>query len=72
MTTNRQFKENGEWGTRQWKVYFRDEQGNKIYDKKKKTYECSTQKTTDWDSKERLKQWRENWADIVIIEHHFL
>ncbi|MCT0451218.1 hypothetical protein [Lactococcus cremoris] len=43
-------KENGDWGTRQKKVYHYDEQGNKIYDKEKKTYQCSTEKTTDWDS----------------------
>ena len=65
MTTNRPFKENGDWGTRQKKVYHYDEQGNKIYDKEKKTYQCSTEKTTDWDSKERLKQWRENWAIAI-------
>ena len=30
-------KENGDWGTRKKKVYHYDEQGNKIYDKEKKT-----------------------------------
>mgnify|MGYP002249254392 CR=1 FL=1 len=65
MTTDRPFKENEDWGTRQKKVYHYDEQGHKIYDKDKKTYQCTTEKKKDLVSKESIKKWRENWAITI-------
>lgn len=62
MLTMRPIQENGEWGGKSKKEYTLDKDGEKIYDKKKKTYKCKTIKTTNWDEKETLGKWRENWA----------
>lgn len=62
MLTMRSVNENGEWEAKQKKIYELDEEGNKIYDKKKKTYKCTTQKTNDWDNQDNVEKWRENWA----------
>jgi len=67
MLTVRDIDEKGEWKSKQKKEYILDKDGNKQYDKKKKTYKCKTVKTTDWDSKEKLLEWRENWAKEVNI-----
>ncbi|WLF71112.1 MobQ family relaxase (plasmid) [Clostridium septicum] len=61
MLTMRPF-ENGEWGAKSKKEYVLDKQGNKQYDKKSRTYKCKTVKTTDWDNKEKIEEWREQWA----------
>lgn len=62
MLTMRPF-ENGEWGAKSKKEYILDKQGNKQYDKKSRTYKCKTVKTTDWDNKEKIEEWREQWAN---------
>lgn len=62
MLTMRAVNEKGEWEAKQKKVYELDQEGNKIYDAKKKTYKCTTQKTTDWDNQENVSNWREDWA----------
>lgn len=62
LLTNRPIEQDGTWGTKQKKEYILDKDGNKQYDKKKKTYKCKTVKTTDWDSTEFLKRTRESWA----------
>lgn len=62
MLTMRAVNERGEWEAKQKKVYELDPEGNKIYDPKKKTYKCTTQKTTDWDNQENVNKWREDWA----------
>ena len=62
MLTMRPIQENGEWGGKSKKEYTLDKDGKKIYDKKKKTYKCKTIKATNWDEKETLGKWRENWA----------
>lgn len=62
MLTMRPIQENGEWGGKSKKEYTLDKDGKKIYDKKKKTYKCKTIKSTNWDEKETLGKWRENWA----------
>lgn len=64
MLTMRPFEKDGSWGTRQKKEYILDKDGNKQYDSKKKTYKCRTIKSTEWDSKETLEKWRENWANV--------
>ena len=62
MLTMRPFEKDGSWGDKQKKEYLLDQNGNKQYDAKKKTYKCKTVKTTDWDKPETLEKWRENWA----------
>lgn len=65
MLTLRAFDENGEWLAKQKKEYILDKDGNKQYNKKTKTYKCKTVKTTDWDNKENLELWREEWANYI-------
>lgn len=62
MLTIRAFDEEGQWLSKQKKEYILDKHGNKQYDKKSKTYKCKTVKTTDWDNKENLEKWREEWS----------
>ncbi|MBQ5317784.1 MAG: MobA/MobL family protein, partial [Oscillospiraceae bacterium] len=42
-----------------------DKNGNKIYDKRKRTYKCLTVQTTDWNSREKAEEWREAWAEFL-------
>lgn len=65
MLTLRAFDENGEWLSKQKKEYILDKDGNKQYNKKTKTYKCKTVKTTDWDNKENLEKWREEWSNHI-------
>ncbi len=59
----RPLKENGEWGTKQRRVYALDEKGNRIRDDNGK-YVFSSENTTDWDDPKTLERWRKAWADI--------
>lgn len=68
MLTVRPLDERGEWGEKQKKIYQLDKDGQKIYDPVKQTYKCRTHKTTDWDKKETLEKWRENWSISINIE----
>lgn len=61
MLTMRPFQENGEWGSRYKKEYILDKEGNKIIDKKGNA-KANVIPSTDWNTKESLEQWRENWA----------
>lgn len=61
MLTVRQFDENGEWGNKKRKDYEFDKDGNKVLDKKGKP-KYQTVSLTDWDKKENIEQWREQWA----------
>ena len=63
MLTTRPINQDGTWGAKSKKIYMFDDNGEKIYDKKKKTYKCSTEKTTDWDNEETLVEWRKEWAE---------
>lgn len=60
LLTMRPFKENGEWDAKQHKVYVLDEEGNRIPNKNGKGFKCTTEKTTDWDSKENACLWRKD------------
>lgn len=60
LLTMRPLKENGEWDSKQHKVYQLDEEGNKIPNKNGKGYKCTAVKTTDWDSRECARLWRKN------------
>ena len=59
LLTTRPILENGEWGEKSRKVYKYDKDGNKIK-KKNGRYDCTTEKTTDWDDKGNAKKWRED------------
>jgi len=62
MLTVRQFDEEGKWGNKKRKDYELDQDGNKIPDKNGKP-KYKTVSLTDWDKKENLVQWREEWAN---------
>lgn len=64
MLTVRPFNEDGSWGSKQKKVYILDENGEKIYDKKKRQYKCKSVPTTDWNDRENVEKWRQSWADM--------
>jgi len=59
----RPLKENGEWGTKQRRVYALDEHGNRIRDGNGK-YIFTSENTTDWDDPKTLERWRKAWADL--------
>jgi ATP-dependent exoDNAse (exonuclease V) alpha subunit len=61
MLTMRPFNESGEWGAKAKKEYILDKQGNKIYDKKGNAKSRKIE-TTNWNKKETLEHWREQWA----------
>jgi hypothetical protein len=65
MLTMRPFNEDRTWGAKQRKVYLYDENGEKIYDPKKRQYKCTKQETTDWNNRANANEWREAWADEV-------
>lgn len=53
---------------KQKKVYRLDENGEKIYDRVKRQYKCTTQKINDWDEPHNVEQWREKWAEVCNVE----
>lgn len=59
----RPLKENGEWGTKQRRVYTLDEHGNRIRDDNGK-YIFTSENTTDWDDPKTLERWRKAWSDL--------
>ena len=74
MLTTRPIKENGEWDAKKRTKYKLDEAGNRIpiLDKRgkqkigsrgRKLWERVDEPTTDWNSKERMEEWRKAWAD---------
>ncbi len=65
MLTMRPFNEDGTWGDKQKKEYLLDKNGNKIYDKRKRTYKCHTVQTTDWNSREKAEEWRTEWENFI-------
>lgn len=66
MATVRSIKENGEWAPKSRKVYDLDDDGNKIYQGKDKTgrrqYKNHKEDYNNWNEKERVEEWREQWA----------
>ena len=69
--------ENGEWGTKQKKIYDLDRNGERIpvIDKKtgqqkadkrnRKQWKCHTVESADWNSRENAKMWRKDLADTI-------
>ncbi|MFW2823181.1 MobA/MobL family protein, partial [Levilactobacillus brevis] len=54
----------GTWGIKSRKEYILDEKGNKTYTK---SGYARNRKIwlTDWDKKEKITEWRHNWATAV-------
>lgn len=68
MLTTRPFDENGNWDVKSRKIYINDEEGNPLYTKSGYRQNRKAN-VTDWDSKERMQKWRENWATMA---NHYL
>jgi len=71
MLTMRPFNEDKSWGSKQKKEYILDSQGEKIYDKKKRSYKCKSIPTTDWNEQTKAEEWRAAWAESAnrYLEH---
>ena len=61
MLTMRPFEENGEWGAKAKKEYILDKNGNKTYSKNGNAKSRKIE-TANWNKKETLEHWREQWA----------
>ena len=61
MLTMRPFEENGEWGAKAKKEYILDKNGNKTYSKNGNAKSRKIE-TTNWNKKETLEHWIEQWA----------
>ncbi|MDO7803351.1 MobQ family relaxase, partial [Pediococcus acidilactici] len=64
MLTNRPFNPDGTWGLKAKTQYVLDEKGNKTFTKsgfpkQRKVW------LVDWDKKEKITEWRANWAHAV-------
>ncbi len=65
LLTMRPFKEDGTWDSKQRKVYLLDDDGNRIPGKNGKGWKCTTEKTTDWDSRENARLWRRDLCGTI-------
>lgn len=65
MLTNRPFNPDGTWGIKSKKEYILDENGNKMYTGTSRYPKSRKVLTTDWDKKEKINEWRANWAKSV-------
>ena len=65
MLTMRPFNEDATWGDKQKKEYVLDENGEKIYNKSKRTYKCKSVPTTDWNSRDKAEEWRAEWEKFI-------
>ncbi len=74
MATTRAIKENGQWATKEKKDYALDENGEriplidpktgqqKVDNKNRKQWKRITIEANDWNKREKVEQWRENWT----------
>ena len=65
MLTNRPFNPDGTWGIKSKKQYILDENGNKMYTGTSKYPKSRKILMVDWDKKEKIIEWRHNWAVSV-------
>ncbi|WP_395538323.1 MobQ family relaxase [Lactiplantibacillus pentosus] len=65
MLTNRPFNPDGTWGIKSKKKYILDENGNKTYTGTSKYPKSRKILMVDWDKKEKIIEWRQNWAVSV-------
>ncbi|APT48384.1 MobA/MobL family protein [Bacillus safensis] len=64
MLTMRPFKENGDWDSKSKRIQKFDSMGNPMFNQKGQRMTVSV-KTTDWNSPEKLLEWRNNWAEYL-------
>ena len=62
MLTMRSIDEGGNWLPKSKKIYDLDANGNRQYDPMKRQYKCHKETVNDWDKKENIERWREQWA----------
>ena len=55
LLTLRPFNEDRTWGDKQKKEYILDKNGEKIYDKKKRSYKCKSIPSTDWNEQTNVQ-----------------
>ena len=67
MLTVRPFTEEKTWGAKQRKDYILDQHGNKIYDPKKRQYQCKSISATDWNEQTKAEEWRQGIDQIPTI-----
>ncbi len=65
MLTNRPFNSDGTWGIKSKKQYILDDNGNKTYTGTSKYPKSRKILMVDWDKKEKIIEWRHNWAASV-------
>ncbi len=65
MLTNRPFNPDGTWGIKSKKQYILDKNGNKTYTGTSKYPKSRKMLLIDWDKKEKIDEWRHNWATSV-------
>lgn len=71
MLTIRKFEQDGQWGSKKKREYILDEKGEIARDQKGQK-KFITVPQTDWDKKETLERWREEWANHAnqTLEKH--
>ncbi|WP_125584091.1 MobQ family relaxase [Levilactobacillus cerevisiae] len=65
MLTNRPFNSDGTWGLKSKRENILDENGNKTYTGNSRFPRSRKVWLVDWDKKEKINQWRRNWAVSV-------
>uniref|UniRef100_UPI000A7DBA7D MobQ family relaxase n=1 Tax=Lacticaseibacillus saniviri TaxID=931533 RepID=UPI000A7DBA7D len=65
MLTNRPFNPDGTWGLKSKRENILDENGNKTYTGNSRFPRSRKVWLVDWDKKEKINQWRHNWAASV-------
>ncbi|ANZ68614.1 MobQ family relaxase [Secundilactobacillus paracollinoides] len=65
MLTNRPFNSEGTWGIKSKKQYILDDNGDKTYTGTSKYPKSRKILMVDWDKKEKITEWRHNWAASV-------
>ncbi len=76
MATMRSITEDGKWAPKSRKVYDLDENGERIFQKVdksgRKQYKNHKEDYNDWNKKERVEEWRAEWAaccNARLAEH---
>ncbi|MFK3658865.1 MobQ family relaxase [Pediococcus pentosaceus] len=65
MLTNRPFNPDGTWGLKSKRENILDENGNKTYTGNSRFPRARKVWLVDWDKKEKITEWRHNWATAV-------
>lgn len=65
LLTTRSINRDGDWMCKQRRNYLLDKNGNRLRDPITQQYKLGKSiKTNDWDSPERIEEWRKGWAEI--------